>query len=66
MKNGELVRATCFQESAEEGNADSIEERLNQCFPSCFQALISRNKKILAMDPLLCYNTTNAGMARLF
>lgn len=22
--------------------------------------------KILAMDPLLCYNTTNAGMARLF
>lgn len=45
MKNGELVRATCFQESAEEGNADSIEERLNQCFPSCFQALISRNQK---------------------
>ena len=22
--------------------------------------------KILAMDPLLCYNTINAGMARLF
>ncbi len=22
--------------------------------------------KVLAMDPLLCYNTTNAGMARLF
>ena len=26
MKNGELARATCFQESAEEGNADSIAE----------------------------------------
>ena len=26
MKSGELARATCFQESAEEGNADSIAE----------------------------------------
>ena len=26
MKNGELARATCFQESAEERNADSIAE----------------------------------------
>ena len=26
MKNGELARAICFQESAEEGNADSIAE----------------------------------------
>lgn len=53
MKNGELARAVCFQESAEEGNADSIEERLNQCFPSCFQALIS--KKSLQWIP--CYAT---------
>ena len=45
MKSGELARAVCFQENAEEGNADSIEERLNQCFPSCFQALISKNQK---------------------
>lgn len=36
MKNGELARAVCFQESAEKGNADFIEGRLNQCFPSCF------------------------------
>lgn len=43
-KNGELARATCFQESAEEGNADSIEGRLNRCFPSYFQAL-SKNQK---------------------
>lgn len=66
MKNGELARALCFQESAEEGNADSIAGRWYQCFPSCFQALTSKNEKILAMDPLLCYNITNAGMARLF
>ena len=26
MKNGELARAVCFQESAEEGNADSAIE----------------------------------------
>lgn len=54
MKNGELARAVCFQESAEEGNADSIEGRLYQCFPSCFQALISKIKKVLAKDhPLM-------------
>ena len=27
MKNGELARAVCFQESADKGNADYIEER---------------------------------------
>ena len=62
MKNGELARAVCFQESAEKGNADFIEGRLYRRFPSCFQKI----KKALAKDPLLCYNTTNAGMARLF
>ena len=62
MKNGELARAVCFQESAEKGNADFIEGRLYRRFPSCFQKI----KKILAMDPLLCYNTESAGMARLF
>lgn len=45
MKNGQLARATCFQESVEEGNADSIQGRLNRRFPSCFQALISKNQK---------------------
>lgn len=45
MKSGELARALCFQESAEEGNADSIQGRFDQCFPSCFQALISKNQK---------------------
>lgn len=45
MKNGQLARAVCFQESADEGNADYIEIRLYQCFPSCFQTLISKNKK---------------------
>ena len=37
MKNGELARAVCFQESAEKGNADFIEGRLYRRFPSCFQ-----------------------------
>lgn len=27
MKNGQLARAVCFQESADEGNADYIEGR---------------------------------------
>lgn len=49
------------------GNADSIEGRLYQCFPSCFQALISKNqKKSLQSIIPLCYNTESAGMARLF
>lgn len=61
MKNGELARAVCFQESAEEGNADSIAE-------SVFPLLLSDSdlKKVLAKDPPLCYNTESAGMARLF
>lgn len=62
MKNGELARAVCFQESAEEGNADFIEGRWYRRFPSCFQKI----KKVLAKDPPLCYNTESAGMARLF
>lgn len=62
MKNGELARAVCFQESAEKGNADFIEGRLYRRFPSCFQKI----KKVLAKDPPLCYNTESAGMARLF
>lgn len=62
MKNGQLARAVCFQESADEGNADYIEGRLYQCFPGCFQKI----KKVLAKDYPLCYNTINAGMARLF
>lgn len=66
MKNGQLARAVCFQESADEGNADYIERRFNQCFPGCFQAPISKIKKVLAKDYPLCYNTINAGMARLF
>lgn len=45
MKNGQLARAVCFQESADEGNADYIEGRLYQRFPGCFQALISKNQK---------------------
>lgn len=45
MKNGEFARTVCFPESAEEGNAGSIAGRLNQCFPNCFQALISKNQK---------------------
>lgn len=45
MKNGQLARAVCFQESADEGNADYIEIRFNQCFPGCFQTLISKNQK---------------------
>lgn len=45
MKNGQLARAVCFQESADEGNADYIERRFNQRFPGCFQALISKNQK---------------------
>lgn len=55
MKNGELARAVCFQESAEEGNADFIEGRLYRRFPSCFQTLISKKiKKALAKDcPLM-------------
>lgn len=39
MKNGELARAVCFQESAEKGNADFIEGRLYRRFPSCFQKI---------------------------
>ena len=39
MKNGQLARAVCFQESADEGNADYIEGRLYQCFPGCFKSL---------------------------
>lgn len=27
MKNGQLARAVCFQKSADDGNADYIEER---------------------------------------
>lgn len=50
MKNGELARAVCFQESAEKGNADFIERRLYRRFPSCFQKI----KKALAKDhPLM-------------
>ena len=50
MKNRQLARAVCFQESADEGNADYIEGRLYQCFPSCFQKI----KKVLAKDhPLM-------------
>ena len=50
MKNGELARVLCFQESAEEGNADFIEGRLYRRFPSCFQKI----KKVLAKDhPLM-------------
>ncbi len=45
MKNGQFARAVCFQESADEGNADYIEVRLYRRFLSCFQALISKNKK---------------------
>lgn len=33
MKNGELARVLCFQESAEKGNADFIEGRLYRRFP---------------------------------
>lgn len=29
MKNGQLARAVCFQESADDGNADYIERRFN-------------------------------------
>lgn len=48
MKNGQLARAVCFQESADEGNADYIERRFNQCFPGCFQALdFKKSKKSL-------------------
>ena len=32
MKNGQLARAVCFQESADEGNADYIEGRLYRRF----------------------------------
>lgn len=42
MKNRQLARAVCFQESADEGNADYIEGRLYRRFPGCFQALISK------------------------
>lgn len=49
MKNGELARAVCFQESAEKGNADFIEGRLYRRFPSCFQKI----QKVLAKDPPL-------------
>lgn len=37
MKNGELARAVCFQESAEEGNADSIEGRFIGVSPAAFK-----------------------------
>lgn len=45
MKNGQLARAVCFQESVDEGNADYIEGRLYRRFLSCFQMLISKNQK---------------------
>ena len=50
MKNRQLARAVCFQESADEGNADYIEGRLYRRFLSCFQKI----KKVLAKDhPLM-------------
>lgn len=37
MKNGQLARAVCFQKSADDGNADYIEERFIGVSPVAFK-----------------------------
>lgn len=54
MKNGQLARAVCFQESADEGNADYIEGRFIGVSLAAFKLRSQKIKKVLAKDhPLM-------------